>query len=224
MVATTVTAGGYYLFTNVPPANYVVDVTDTSNVLAGYTLTAGPESNPDPTAAFAVAAGDVVLTKDFGYNNPALYTITDVVWYDANRDGFVISGGGAIVTLEDYESARRRGARIYGEILGYAATSDGFDMVLPEPAGRQPLLVELRRPGPSYMVDTLSSLRALRSGRTSQAGRPLCALRPGGAGQTRCALRTLGSGRSSIESLVIVHEKSPHIALDPGGPGRGRWK
>jgi 3-oxoacyl-[acyl-carrier-protein] synthase-1 len=57
--------------------------------------------------------------------------------YDANRDGFVISGGSAIVTLEDYESAQRRGARIYGEILGYAATSDGFDMVLPEPEGRQ---------------------------------------------------------------------------------------
>jgi len=57
--------------------------------------------------------------------------------YDANRDGFVISGGGAIVTLEDYEAARRRGARIYGEVLGYAATSDGFDLVLPEPEGRQ---------------------------------------------------------------------------------------
>jgi 3-oxoacyl-[acyl-carrier-protein] synthase-1 len=57
--------------------------------------------------------------------------------YDANRDGFVISGGGAIVTLEDYEAARRRGARIYGEVLGYAANSDGFDLVLPEPEGRQ---------------------------------------------------------------------------------------
>jgi len=57
--------------------------------------------------------------------------------YDANRDGFVISGGGAIVTLEDYEAARRRGAKIYGEVLGYAATSDGFDLVLPEPEGRQ---------------------------------------------------------------------------------------
>jgi len=57
--------------------------------------------------------------------------------YDAHRDGFVISGGGAIVTLEDYEAARRRGARIYGEILGYAANSDGFDLVLPEPEGRQ---------------------------------------------------------------------------------------
>jgi len=57
--------------------------------------------------------------------------------YDANRDGFVISGGGAIVALEDYEAARDRGAKIYGEILGYAANSDGFDLVLPEPEGRQ---------------------------------------------------------------------------------------
>jgi 3-oxoacyl-[acyl-carrier-protein] synthase-1 len=57
--------------------------------------------------------------------------------YDAKRDGFVISGGAAIVTLESYEAARRRGATIYGEILGYAATSDGFDLVLPEPEGRQ---------------------------------------------------------------------------------------
>jgi 3-oxoacyl-[acyl-carrier-protein] synthase-1 len=57
--------------------------------------------------------------------------------YDANRDGFVISGGAAIVTLEEYEAARKRGARIYGEILGFAATSDGFDLVLPEPEGRQ---------------------------------------------------------------------------------------
>ncbi len=57
--------------------------------------------------------------------------------YDADRDGFVISGGGAIVALEEYAAARRRGARIYGEIQGYAATSDGFDLVLPEPEGRQ---------------------------------------------------------------------------------------
>ena len=57
--------------------------------------------------------------------------------YDVKRDGFVISGGAAIVTLESYEAARRRGATIYGEILGYAATSDGFDLVLPEPEGRQ---------------------------------------------------------------------------------------
>jgi len=57
--------------------------------------------------------------------------------YDANRDGFVIGGGAAIVALEDYETAHERGAEIYGEILGYAATSDGFDLVLPEPEGQQ---------------------------------------------------------------------------------------
>ena len=57
--------------------------------------------------------------------------------YDANRDGFVISGGAAIVALEDYEAAKERGAKIYGEIIGFAATSDGFDLVLPEPEGRQ---------------------------------------------------------------------------------------
>jgi len=57
--------------------------------------------------------------------------------FDANRDGFVVSGGGGIVTLEELEQARARGAKIYGEILGYAANSDGFDTVLPEPEGRQ---------------------------------------------------------------------------------------
>ena len=49
----------------------------------------------------------------------------------------MISGGAAIVTLEDYEQARARGAKIYAEIVGYAANSDGFDLVLPETEGRQ---------------------------------------------------------------------------------------
>ena len=57
--------------------------------------------------------------------------------YDANRDGFVISGGAGVVALEELEQARQRGSKIYGEILGYAANSDGFDLVLPEPEGRQ---------------------------------------------------------------------------------------
>ena len=55
--------------------------------------------------------------------------------FDANRDGFVISGGGGIVVLEDLEHALARGARIYGEITGYAATSDGHDMVAPSGEG-----------------------------------------------------------------------------------------
>ncbi|MEO0380712.1 MAG: beta-ketoacyl synthase N-terminal-like domain-containing protein, partial [Pseudomonadota bacterium] len=55
--------------------------------------------------------------------------------FDANRDGFVISGGGGIVVLEELEHARARGAKIYAEVTGYAATSDGHDMVAPSGEG-----------------------------------------------------------------------------------------
>jgi len=55
--------------------------------------------------------------------------------YDKDRDGFVIAGGSGIVVLEEYERAKARGAKIYGEIIGYAANSDGFDMVAPSGEG-----------------------------------------------------------------------------------------
>ena len=55
--------------------------------------------------------------------------------YDADRDGFVIAGGGGMVVLEDYEHAKARGAKIYAEITGYGATSDGYDMVAPSGEG-----------------------------------------------------------------------------------------
>jgi 3-oxoacyl-[acyl-carrier-protein] synthase-1 len=55
--------------------------------------------------------------------------------YDAARDGFVIAGGAGIVVLEEYEAAKARGAKIYGEIVGYAANSDGYDMVAPSGEG-----------------------------------------------------------------------------------------
>jgi 3-oxoacyl-[acyl-carrier-protein] synthase-1 len=55
--------------------------------------------------------------------------------YDADRDGFVISGGGGIVVLEEYEHAKKRGAKIYAEVVGYGATSDGYDMVAPSGEG-----------------------------------------------------------------------------------------
>ena len=55
--------------------------------------------------------------------------------YDANRDGFVISGGGGVVVLEELEHAKARGAKIYGEVTSYAATSDGADMVAPSGEG-----------------------------------------------------------------------------------------
>jgi len=55
--------------------------------------------------------------------------------YDAARDGFVIAGGAGVLVLEELEHARARGAHIYAELIGYGATSDGFDMVLPSGEG-----------------------------------------------------------------------------------------
>jgi len=55
--------------------------------------------------------------------------------YDTARDGFVIAGGAGVLVLEELEHARARGARIYAELVGYGATSDGFDMVLPSGEG-----------------------------------------------------------------------------------------
>jgi 3-oxoacyl-[acyl-carrier-protein] synthase-1 len=55
--------------------------------------------------------------------------------YDVNRDGFVIAGGAGVVVLEELEHAQARGARIYGEVVGYGATSDGHDMVAPSGEG-----------------------------------------------------------------------------------------
>jgi len=55
--------------------------------------------------------------------------------YDVERDGFVIAGGGGMVVVEELEHAKRRGAKIYAEIVGYGATSDGYDMVAPSGEG-----------------------------------------------------------------------------------------
>ena len=66
------------------------------------------------------------------YNNtPELASRT----YDVNRDGFVIAGGGGMLVLEELEHAKARGAKIYGEIVGHCANSDGFDMVAPSGEG-----------------------------------------------------------------------------------------
>ncbi len=55
--------------------------------------------------------------------------------YDADRDGFVIAGGGGMLVLEALDVAQARGARIYAELVGYGATSDGYDMVAPSGEG-----------------------------------------------------------------------------------------
>ncbi|MEZ5972276.1 MAG: beta-ketoacyl-ACP synthase I [Hyphomonadaceae bacterium] len=55
--------------------------------------------------------------------------------YDKNRDGFVIAGGAGVLVLEEYQRAKKRGAKIYAEVAGYGATSDGHDMVAPSGEG-----------------------------------------------------------------------------------------
>jgi len=75
---------------------------------------------------------DAMGAMSTGYNDrPAVASRA----YDKNRDGFVIAGGAGVLVLEEYERAKARNAKIYGEIAGYGATSDGHDMVQPSGEG-----------------------------------------------------------------------------------------
>lgn len=75
---------------------------------------------------------DAMPALSAGYNNTPQKASRP---YDLNRDGFVIAGGGGVVVLEELEHAKARGATIYAELVGYGATSDGFDMVQPSGEG-----------------------------------------------------------------------------------------
>jgi 3-oxoacyl-[acyl-carrier-protein] synthase-1 len=75
---------------------------------------------------------DAMGAMSTGFNNrPAVASRA----YDKDRDGFVIAGGAGVVVLEELERAKARGARIYAEVIGYAANSDGYDMVAPSGEG-----------------------------------------------------------------------------------------
>jgi 3-oxoacyl-[acyl-carrier-protein] synthase-1 len=76
--------------------------------------------------------------------------------YDKDRDGFVIAGGAGVVVLEDYERAKARGARMYGEITGYAANSDGYDMVAPSGEGATRCM-KLAMPADGRKIDYLNT-------------------------------------------------------------------
>lgn len=94
--------------------------------------------------------------------------------YDANRDGFVIAGGGGMLVVEELEHALKRGARIYAELVGYGATSDGYDMVAPSGEGAvrcmQQALATVTGPvdyinahGTSTPAGDIQELKAVRS-------------------------------------------------------------
>jgi 3-oxoacyl-[acyl-carrier-protein] synthase-1 len=93
--------------------------------------------------------------------------------YDADRDGFVIAGGAGVLVLEELDHARARGARIYAEVAGYGATSDGFDMVSPSGEGavrcmrmalkQIPILVDYINPhATSTPIGDLKEIEAIR--------------------------------------------------------------
>ena len=94
--------------------------------------------------------------------------------YDATRDGFVIAGGGGMVVLEELEHAKQRGAKIYAELVGYGATSDGYDMVQPSGEGAvrcmQQAMATVEEPidyinahGTSTPVGDMRELEAMRT-------------------------------------------------------------
>ena len=94
--------------------------------------------------------------------------------YDADRDGFVIAGGGGCLVLEEYEHAKARGAKIYAELVGYGATSDGYDMVAPSGEGATRCMKQalqnvdgdidyINSHGTSTPVGDLAELRAIKA-------------------------------------------------------------
>jgi 3-oxoacyl-[acyl-carrier-protein] synthase II len=91
-------------------------------------ITGGAEATLTPLAKAAFAAMDA--TSESGISRP----------FDARRDGFVMGEGAAVLILEDEELARERGARVLGELLGYAATSDAHHLTAPDPTGESAAL------------------------------------------------------------------------------------
>jgi 3-oxoacyl-[acyl-carrier-protein] synthase-1 len=149
--------------------------------------------------------------------------------YDANRDGFVISGGAGMVVLEEFEHARARGARILAELGGYGATSDGADMVQPSGEGAvrcmQLALQDVTRPidylnthGTSTPLGDLKELEAVREV-FGDASPPISSTKS----LTGHALGAAGVNEAIYSLLMMEHgfiSASANIEqLDPGAAG-----
>lgn len=150
--------------------------------------------------------------------------------YDAERDGFVISGGGSILVLEEYEHAKARGANIIAELVGYGATSDGYDMVQPSGEGAtrcmHMAMNEAKREidyinahGTSTPVGDTKELGAIRSAFAGQKI-PFISSTKSLSGH---ALGAAGSNEAIYSLLMMQHDfltASAHIeTLDPEAEG-----
>ncbi len=150
--------------------------------------------------------------------------------YDKNRDGFVIAGGAGVVVLEEYERAKARGAKIYGEIVGYGATSDGFDMVAPSGEGAVRCMKHgdegLRRPrhadASTTSTRTAPARRLATSARLRRSARSFGADMPPIASTKSLTGHSLGAigVQEAIFSLLMLNNgficESAHIEeIDP---------
>jgi 3-oxoacyl-[acyl-carrier-protein] synthase-1 len=152
--------------------------------------------------------------------------------YDANRDGFVIAGGGGVVVLEELEHALARGAKIYAEVTGYGATSDGYDMVAPSgeggeramrlalatlPQGRK--INYINSHGTSTMVGDVTEVEAIRRVFGKGATPPIASTKSltghclGGAGVWEAIYSILMMQGNFIAASANVETLDP--ALDP---------
>lgn len=149
--------------------------------------------------------------------------------YDANRDGFVISGGGAVVVVEELEHALARGAKIYAEIVGYGATSDGYDMVAPSGEGAERCMKQalatvdtpidyINVHGTSTPVGDVKELGAIRN--------VFCDHQPAISSTKSMTGHSLGAAgaHEAIYSLIMLHNDfiAPSInieTLDPQAEG-----
>ncbi len=151
--------------------------------------------------------------------------------YDADRDGFVIAGGGGIVILEELEHARQRGAKIYAEVTGYGATSDGYDMVAPSGEGAvrcmQQALATARNPidyinthGTSTPVGDSAEIGAIREVFASQvppisSSKSLCGHSLGAAGVQETIYCLLMMEQGFIQASANIENMDPEVADMP---------
>jgi 3-oxoacyl-[acyl-carrier-protein] synthase-1 len=152
--------------------------------------------------------------------------------YDRSRDGFVVANGAGVVVLEERERARRRGARIYGEIVGYGATADGYEMVAPSGEGavrcmRMALDLAggpvdyINAHGTSTPIGDLVELRAIREVFGALHARPGLHRRlgqhrgdgPGGGGHAHRHRQPRGQPAHGDEQQLRLrrHQRLPHL-------------
>jgi len=149
--------------------------------------------------------------------------------YDSARDGFVISGGGGLVVVEELEHALRRGAKIYAEIVGYGATSDGYDMVQPSGEGAMRCMQQamdtvdskidyINAHGTSTPVGDIRELEAIREVFGNDA--PVISSTKSISGH---ALGAAGVNEAIYSLLMLEHDfvcESANIQeIDPGAEG-----